>query len=48
VVNQLLMAGPLIVLYEVSIIGAKLFGKKRVKQEEEGAKESDAGEGQGK
>ncbi len=48
VVNQLLMAGPLIVLYEISIIGAKLFGKKRVKQEEEGAMEPEAGEGQGK
>ncbi|MBN2031820.1 MAG: twin-arginine translocase subunit TatC [Deltaproteobacteria bacterium] len=29
VVNQLLMAGPLMVLYEISIIGAKIFGQKK-------------------
>jgi sec-independent protein translocase protein TatC len=29
VVNQCLMAGPLIVLYEISIIGARIFGKKK-------------------
>jgi sec-independent protein translocase protein TatC len=46
VVNQLLMAGPLIVLYEVSIMGAKIFGKKRIKEEDESAKEPDAGEAQ--
>jgi sec-independent protein translocase protein TatC len=34
VVNQLLMAGPLMVLYEISIIGAKIFGKKKQKEEE--------------
>jgi sec-independent protein translocase protein TatC len=28
IVNQLLMAGPLIVLYEISILGARAFGKK--------------------
>lgn len=33
VVNQCLMAGPLIVLYEISIIGAKVFGKKQEKEE---------------
>jgi sec-independent protein translocase protein TatC len=32
VVNQCLMAGPLIVLYEISIIGAKVFGKKQEKE----------------
>jgi len=35
VVNQFLMAGPLIVLYEISIIGAKIFGKKQAKGEED-------------
>ena len=29
VVNQCLMAGPMIVLYEISIVGAKIFGKKK-------------------
>ena len=29
VVNQLMMAGPLIVLYEVSVVGVWLFGKKQ-------------------
>jgi sec-independent protein translocase protein TatC len=29
IVNQFLMAGPLIVLYEISIVGAKIFGKKK-------------------
>jgi sec-independent protein translocase protein TatC len=33
-VNQCLMAGPLVVLYEISIIGAKMFGKKKPAQEE--------------
>jgi sec-independent protein translocase protein TatC len=32
-VNQCLMAGPLVVLYEISIIGAKMFGKKKGKEE---------------
>ena len=41
VVNQCLMAGPLVVLYEVSIIGAKIFGKKRMKQEDEDAEKPD-------
>jgi sec-independent protein translocase protein TatC len=39
--NQVLMAGPIIILYEISIWGAKLFGKKR----EEPAKESEPSEG---
>ena len=29
VITQLMMAGPLILLYEISIIGARIFGKKR-------------------
>lgn len=29
VFNQLLMAGPIMILYEISIWGAKIFGKKR-------------------
>jgi len=32
--NQLLMAGPLVILYEVSILGAKVFGKKKDPEEE--------------
>ena len=34
VITQILMALPLMVLYEVSIIGAKIFGKKKVTPEE--------------
>lgn len=34
VVNQLLMAGPLMVLYEISILGARIFGKKTSEAEE--------------
>jgi sec-independent protein translocase protein TatC len=37
VITQIMMAGPLILLYEVSIVGARVFGKKR---EEEDAKET--------
>ncbi len=33
VITQVMMAGPLILLYEVSILGARLFGKKREKAE---------------
>jgi sec-independent protein translocase protein TatC len=33
VITQVMMAGPLIVLYEVSIVGAKLFGKKKTKED---------------
>jgi sec-independent protein translocase protein TatC len=29
VVSQLLMAGPLMILYEIGLIGARIFGKKR-------------------
>jgi sec-independent protein translocase protein TatC len=32
VVSQLLMAGPLVVLYEVSIIAVKLFGRKKLQE----------------
>jgi sec-independent protein translocase protein TatC len=46
VVNQCLMAGPLVILYEISIVGAKIFGKERVKQEDENAQQRDAGEAQ--
>lgn len=35
VVNQCLMAGPMIVLYEISIVGAKVFGKKAPTEEED-------------
>ncbi len=31
VITQVLMAGPLILLYEVSIFGARIFGKKKAK-----------------
>jgi sec-independent protein translocase protein TatC len=34
VVNQCLMAGPMIVLYEISIIGAKIFGRKKPAEDE--------------
>ena len=34
VITQILMAMPLMVLYEVSIIGAKIFGKKKATPEE--------------
>jgi sec-independent protein translocase protein TatC len=33
VITQVMMALPLMVLYEISIIGAKLFGKKKAKEE---------------
>jgi sec-independent protein translocase protein TatC len=35
VVTQIMMALPLMVLYEISIIGAKLFGKKKVEEIED-------------
>lgn len=35
VVTQVMMSGPLIILYEVSIFGAKIFGKKKVTETEE-------------
>ncbi len=43
-VNQILMAGPLLILYEASIIVAKVFGKKKredEKTEEEGEEEGE-------
>jgi sec-independent protein translocase protein TatC len=40
VITQIMMAGPLIVLYEVSILGAKVFGKKAAKEEVEEPQES--------
>jgi sec-independent protein translocase protein TatC len=46
VVNQCLMAGPLVILYEVSIVGAKIFGKKRIKQEDEEAEKPHASDAQ--
>ncbi len=48
VVNQILMAGPLVILYEVSIVGAKIFGKKRTKPEDEETEKPDQGEGEEK
>jgi sec-independent protein translocase protein TatC len=35
VVTQIMMALPLMVLYEISIIGARIFGKKKVSTEED-------------
>ena len=35
VVTQVMMAIPLIILYEISIIGAKLFGKKKTAETED-------------
>jgi sec-independent protein translocase protein TatC len=32
--SQLLMAGPVILLYELGILGARLFGKKKTDEEE--------------
>ncbi len=37
VVSQIMMAIPLTVLYEVSIVGAKIFGKKKCEQEDKAA-----------
>jgi sec-independent protein translocase protein TatC len=41
-VSQVLMAIPLIFLYELSIIIAKFFGKKKVVEEDEDKKEKEA------
>jgi len=35
VITQLMMAGPLIILYEISIFVAKIFGKKKILKEED-------------
>lgn len=40
VITQIMMAGPLILLYEVSILGAKVFGKKAAKGDIEEPQES--------
>ncbi|MGD8758345.1 MAG: twin-arginine translocase subunit TatC [Deltaproteobacteria bacterium] len=40
VITQVMMAGPLMLLYEISIVGARVFGKKRVKTEVEETQES--------
>jgi sec-independent protein translocase protein TatC len=34
VITQIMMALPLMVLYEISIIGAKIFGKKKTEPKE--------------
>ncbi|MBW2020747.1 MAG: twin-arginine translocase subunit TatC [Deltaproteobacteria bacterium] len=39
VITQVMMAGPLILLYEVSIVGAKIFGKKQQKEDVTGPQE---------
>lgn len=41
VVSQLLMAGPLMILYEISIVIAALFGKHRHSEEDENDEEDD-------
>ena len=41
VVSQLLMAGPLMILYEISIIIAAIFGKKRPSEEEEESEDTE-------
>jgi len=40
VITQVMMAGPLIILYEVSILGAKVFGKKKAKEDIKEPRES--------
>jgi len=40
VITQIMMAGPLILLYEISIIGAKVFGKKPAQKDVEEPQES--------
>jgi sec-independent protein translocase protein TatC len=40
VITQIMMAGPLILLYEVSILGANFFGKKEAKGDVEEPQES--------
>ena len=41
VVTQVMMALPLMILYEISIIGAKIFGKKKAGEDDDDNKESD-------
>lgn len=40
VITQIMMAGPLIALYEVGVIGARMFGKKKITEDMEKAQES--------
>ena len=40
VVTQIMMALPLMLLYEISIIGARIFGRPKIKSEAESAKSS--------
>ena len=40
VITQIMMAGPLMLLYEVSIVGARLFGKKKTTEDIEETPES--------
>ena len=40
VVTQIMMALPLMLLYEISIIGAKIFGRSKIESEAESAKSS--------
>ena len=40
VITQILMALPLMVLYEISIIGAKIFGKKKKTEPKEAEQET--------
>ena len=40
VITQIMMAGPLMVLYEISIVGARIFGKKEAKEPAEETQES--------
>ena len=42
VVTQVMMAMPLMLLYEVSIIGARIFGKKKAEPDSEPGEESTA------
>lgn len=41
VVTQIMMAFPLMILYEISIIGARIFGKKKPKEDKKTADESE-------
>jgi sec-independent protein translocase protein TatC len=40
VVTQIMMALPLMLLYEISIVGARIFGKHKIESEAESAKSS--------
>ena len=46
VVTQIMMALPLMFLYEISIIGAKVFGKKAAEEKEEDEDEADEDPGE--